>query len=415
MRRGLAAVALLALAASARAELPIESVGRVEVLPSSPRAHWVWVFDMVLKRSALLDLDRGAFLGMISTGFLSNAAVFPPRGREFYLPETYYSRGSRGERSDVVTIYDARSLAVVGEVGIPPKRAANVLTTGNCALSDDGRFLAVFNMTPATSLSIVDVVERRFAGEIQTPGCSLAYAAGPRRFLMLCTDGAPLSVSLDAHGREAGKRRGRPFFDPERDPVTEKAVRYGDTWLFVSFEGVVHPLDVSGEEPVALDTWSLLSDADRAEGWRIGGTQHLALHEGLGRLYSLVHQGGEDTHKEPGSELWVYDLARRERIQRVELHNPGISIISEEVAFGRDWPGPLSGLWDWMLDHVVPNPGIGQIAVTADAAPLLVTGSQIGGSVAVYDARSGDLLRRVSSGNLTTHTLQAPWGGEGAR
>lgn len=413
MRRVLVAVTLPWLAAGiAGAELPAETLGRVESLPSPPRPHWVWVFDLVLRRSALLDLDRGTFLGMISTGFLSQTAVFPSRGDEFYLPETYYSRGSRGVRTDVVTIYDAHSLAAVGEVEIPPKRAENVLTTGNTALSDDGRFVAVFNMTPATSVSIVDVAERRFVGEIQTPGCSLVYAAGPRRFLMLCTDGAPLTLSLDAGGHASSVERGAPFFDPQQDPVTEKAVRTGDTWLFVSFDGIVHPVDVSGEQIRPLETWSLLSDADRAESWQIGGTQHLAIHEQSGRLYSLVHQGAPHTQKEPGTELWVYDLARRERVQRMALYNPGISILSERIEFGRDWPGPLSGLWDWMLDHVVPNPGIGQIAVTPDPEPLLVTGSQIGGSVGVYDALSGKLLRRVSSGNLTTHTLQAPWGGQ---
>ena len=39
--------------------------------------------------------------------------------------------------------------------------------------------------------------------------------------------------------------------------------------------------------------------------------QHLAVHQKSGRLYSLMHQGGPDTHKEPGTELWIYDLARR--------------------------------------------------------------------------------------------------------
>jgi methylamine dehydrogenase heavy chain len=408
------AFSLCLLAGVVRAELPVEPVGRVESLPSPPRAHWAWVFDMVLGRSALLDLDRGEFLGMVSTGFLSNAAVFPREGGAFYLPETYYSRGTRGERTDVVTFYDAGSLAPLDEVVIPPKRAINVLTTGNASLSDDGRFLAVFNMTPATSLSVVDVRERRLAGEISTPGCSLVYAAGPRRFMMLCTDGALLTVTLDERGGEASKQRGQPFFDPERDPVTEKAVRVGDTWIFVSFEGIVHPVDVSGASPAPLDTWSLLSDADRARSWRVGGMQQLAVHEKTQRLYALVHRGGEHSHKAPGSELWVYDLTQRERVQRVELHNPGISIMSETIEFGRDWPAPFSGTWDWMLDHLAPNPGIGQIAVTPDAAPLLVTGSQIGGSVGVYDALTGELLRRVSSGNLTTHTLQTPWGA-GAR
>src|SRR5205807_411975 len=81
---------------------------------------------------------------------------------------------------------------------------------------------------------------------VDTPGCSLVYAAGARRFLMLCANGAALSVMLDDEGGEARLERSEPFFDPQKDPVTEKAVRRGNEWLFVSFEGVVHPVDVSG-------------------------------------------------------------------------------------------------------------------------------------------------------------------------
>ena len=266
-------------------------------------------------------------------------------------------------------------------------------------------------MTPATSLSIVDTRERRFVEEIATPGCSLAYAAGPRRFLMLCSDGSFLSVMLDDTGRRHELERGERFFDPVADPVTEKAARYGDTWLFVSFEGRVHSLDVSGAAPRVLEPWSLLDESDRDAAWRVGGGQHLAVHQGTGRLYSLMHQGGPDTHKEAGSEVWVYDLATRKRLERLELRHPGLSFLSEDIGFGASWVWPLNGIWGWLLDHAVPNPGLDLVQVTQDEAPLLVTGSQLGGSVAVYDALSLRFLRRVPSGNLTSHILQVPWRG----
>ena len=400
------ALALVA-AAPARADLPLEEIGRVETLPAPGRPHWVFVGDLLLQRSALLDLDAGEFLGLVSTGFLSPVATFPRARPEFYLPETYYSRGSRGERTDVVTFYDAQTLAPVDEVVLPPKRAINVLAQANAALTDDDRFLAVFNMTPATSLSIVDVESRRFAGEIATPGCSLVYAAGNRRFLMLCSDGAFLTVVIDDAGQEISKTRSPPFFDPETDPVMEKATRHGDQWLFVSFEGRVHPVDVGGAEPKALEPWPLVGEADRADRWKVGGVQPFDVHQPTGRLFALAHQGGPDTHKDPGTELWVFDLASRERTQRLELHNPGISILSETIAPSEGW---LGDLWNWMLDHVIPNPGVHGVQVTQDDAPLLVTGARLGGMVAVYDATSFELLRRVSSGNLTVHSLQAPFG-----
>jgi methylamine dehydrogenase heavy chain len=128
------------------------------------------------------------------------------------------------------------------------------------------------------------------------------------------------------------------------------------------------------------------------------------VHAASRRLYSLVHQGGPDTHKEPGSELWVYDLSTRARVDRIELRSPGLSFLGEPIEPGGGW------LWGWLLDTFL-GAGIDTIAVTQDAEPLLVTGSAFTGGLALYDARSGEFLRRVYSGNFTTVALQAPFGG----
>lgn len=399
----------------ARADVAVDRIGSVESLPTPFSSHWLWVGDPLLERTSLVDLDGGSFLGQINAGFGFSVAVFSPKRSEIYMPETHYSRGTRGERTDVVTIYDGASLAPVAEVVIPPKRATNPLPNGNAAISDDERFIAVFNMTPTTSISIVDVERRAFVQEIQTPGCSLVYAAGERRFAMLCANGALMTVALDEAGREVAKTRTEPFFDPEADPVTEKAVRRGDVWYFVSFEGFVHPVDVSGEEPKFGEVWSLLDDRARADSWRIGGAQHLALHAASGRLFSLVHQGGQDTHKDPGSELWVYDLDSRQRTGRIELRNPGLTFLGVPLEFGTDWIWPFNGLYELLLDILASDLGIGQVAVTQGDAPLLVTGSNFTGSMAVYDAVTGEFLRRVISGNMTNGALQVPWGGEPRR
>lgn len=416
LRLALSAAALLGLAVAAgpaAAELPAERTGGVETLPA-PDPHQVWVADVLLQRSALVDLDSGRFLGMINGGYGTLAPLFPEARREIYLPATYYSRLTRGQRTDVVTIYDGATLAPVDEVEIPPKRAIDAVAVAHSALSDDDRFLAVFNLTPTATLSVVDVERRAFVGEVSLPGCALVYAAGPRRFLSLCTDGSALVVELDGQGREASRARTPKFFDPRADPVTEKAVRHGDRWLFVSFEGYVHPLDVSGDTVVPGERWSLLDDDDRADAWRIGGLQHLAVHPPSGRLYSLVHQGGPDTHKENGEEVWVYDLDARERILRIELRNPGLTIFGVPLEFGRDWAWPLSGLSPWLLDTFVPA-GVGQIAVTRDDAPLLVTATQWSGSLAVYDALDGAFLRRVQGVNMTSDIVQTPFGGGAGR
>lgn len=399
----LAAAAGLAAAGrrtgAARAPLEAEPVGRVVRL-GAPAPHWVWIGDLLLRRAAIFDGDTGRVLGMTPGG---SGIIAPHRsldGREIYLAETHYARGTRGERTDVVTISDAATLQPVAEVVIPPRRAEHLSWVAASALSDDGRFLAVFNMSPGTSLSIVDVAERRFVGEVETPGCSLVYAAGPRRFLSLCADGTALGVALDAAGREASKMRTARFFDPEKDPISEKGVRCGDQWLFVSREGMVHPIDAAGPELRPGEPWPLLDAGDRADSWRVGGRQEVAAHPASRRLYTLMHRGGPDTHKQPGTEVWVYDLERRVRERRIALRNPVAAFLVAQLDLA---PG---GFADWLLETLLPHAGVERILVTPDAAPLLLASSTLPATLSVHDAATGAHLRDVREVGVAGSLLQ---------
>jgi methylamine dehydrogenase heavy chain len=401
------------VAATLQAQVAPEKTGQVERLPSPPQPHWVFATDLVLERTSVVDVQRGLFLGSVPGGYGTFQPLFSRRRPEIYVPATYYSRRTRGERTDVLEIYDTQTLGFVAEIPIPPKRALNRIALNHVALSDDERFVAVFNWTTGTSLSIVDVERRRFVAEIDTPGCSLAYAAGPRRFFSLCPDGAAFVLELDDDGNERRRTRTQPFFDPRKDPVTEKAVRAGSVWYFVSFEGVVHPVDVSGPELRFLPTWQLTDEADRRASWRTGGNQHLAAHERLGRLYVLMHQGEKDTHKEPGSEVWVYDLASAKRLQRIPLRFPGATIYGFAIEPDASWRWPLPWIWERVLDRWIP-PLVTAITVSQDSAPLLVTACEYAGALGIYDARTGEFLRRVQPIGWTTDLLFAPYLGEGS-
>jgi methylamine dehydrogenase heavy chain len=403
MRHSAARIAMLAAllaslgASAAIAEPEPEPIGVVRSLPERPGPHWFWLTDLILHRTALFDADSGDMLGSISggtagVGFIV-APIFSPDRKEIYIAESYYSRGVRGDRTDVVTVYDARTLQPQHEIPIPPKRAEYYPGNAANALSDDGRFLAVFNLTPMTSLSIVDVQARRFVAEVQTPGCSLVYAAGPRRFFMLCANGSALTVTLDDEGREQAVARTAQFFDANKDPLTEKAVRRGNEWLFVSFEGQVRAVDVSGPELRFAEPWSLVDDADRGASWRVGGGQHLALHAASGRLYALMHQGAPDTHKNPGTEVWVYDLAAKRRVQRIEVTNPLLSFVGQQL--GLEKRGRSGRFAGWLLERMLPHPGVERIAVTQDDKPVLVAGASIPPTVTVQDATTGALVREI--------------------
>jgi hypothetical protein len=220
---------------------------------------------------------------------------------------------------------------------------------------------------------------------------------------MLCGDGTALALTLDDSGREAGRARSEKFFDATNDPLTEKGVRHTDgTWLFASFEGLLHAVDFAAEPPAAAEPWSLFSDPERKEGWRIGGMQHLALHAASGRLYSAVHQGKAGSHKDAGPEVWVYDLAKRTRVQRIEMANLTAAFLRPQIGI------EAGGFADRLLRALLPNPGADTLAVTHDEAPLLFAGERESGAVGVYDARTGEHLRDLEQTGIGGGLLVVP-------
>ena len=348
--------------------LPKDIFGEVTALPGVQHPHWVWIYDMAADsmpdgRAYLYDGDTARVLGMLNTGYSFNALNIPGHYREVYSAETYYARTTRGARTDVISIYDPFTLLPIDEIETPAKRVSTLPRLANSALTDDDRFMAVFNLTPAASLSIVDVVERRFTGEVMIPGCAMAYAAGDKRFFALCSDGALLLIDLDEQGVQTGAQRSEPFFNALEDPIIETGVRIGNTWYFMSVRGKIHPVEISAEGPVFADTWWYLDEKDRKDNWRIGGMQAVTLHHASQHLYMVMHQGDFYSYEVPGPEIWVYDLATRERVRKIRTRRPSMSI-----------------------------------AVSRDDSPLLYTITEDMGNLDIYDANSGEFLR--SAGEL---------------
>jgi methylamine dehydrogenase heavy chain len=366
-----------AAALAARAQLPAEPLSAEQLAPrASP--HWVWVndinfFSMPDGQAFLVDGDNGRMLGMLSTGYSFNSLILPKSGDVIYSPESYYSRGTRGARTDVITLYDTQHLQPLGEIVIPPKRSSNMPMNAAAALTDDERFLVVYNFTPAQSVSIVDVRARKFLGEIDTAGCALVYPTGPRTFFSVCGDGAVLHVTLGEDGKLAKRIHSPALFDAMKDPLTEKAVRVGDTWYFASFQGTVYPIHATPRGVELAAKWGLVSAAEQAQGWRSGGLQHLAAHRPSGRLFAIMHRGGLETHKDPGTDIWVYDLTTRKRVQQISTKHKA-----------------------------------GSIAVSQDDKPLLFTCFIESNVLDIYDALSGHYLRSVESLGQTPTVMVTP-------
>ena len=301
---------------------PNEQVTVLQLPAASP--HWVAAMaplsgSIMLTPIVLIDGDTQQVLGNISGGLAAMFAASPDH-KYFYTADTFYSRGTQGDRTDVLTIYDATHLSRVGEIPLSTKRQLAISDPTSMGVTPDGRFALMLNLTPATSVTAVDLENKKVAGEIQTPGCSEVLILGEREFASVCADGSMLTTDFDDSANATSqKRTAKPFFDVEKDPVFQLPAIIDKKAYFVSYHGVVYPMDLGSSPAQPADTWSMLSDKEKKDGWRPGGWQPVAGYAPGHLIFVLMHQGGEWTQKVAGPEVWVYDVNDHKRVSRIPL------------------------------------------------------------------------------------------------
>ncbi len=362
---------LLGMTQSALADLPIDKPGRIETLPVPYPNDWVIVHDvafdhMSVGRFMVLDINGGDikdfFKGSFNGGFIA-AFTQALKKPEMYVLEHYYDRGTRGNRTDVLTIYDRATLEPVDEIILDDpklKRAEILVSKFVISLIDDERFLLFYSFTPGTFVTVIDLEKREVVNGVPLPTCAGIYPTGKRGFSSLCGNGSMVSFQLDEDGQVTEQGKIEPFFDVDRDALFERPAIIGDTGYFPSFSGAVQEIDLSGAAASLGEQWSLLNDEDREQNWRPGGAW-LAATDSTGRLYVMMHENGEEgSHDYPGSEIWVFDPDSKTRVQRIPLTLPAIAFD-----------------------------------ITMGDAPKIVT-TNIEMSLEVYDARSGEHLNTIA-------------------
>jgi methylamine dehydrogenase heavy chain len=333
-----APVVLCAFTAAASAAdfpkpLPAETIPKVETLPAKYPTTWSFLNyagDRIELRN--VGSDSRDVKGQLQAHDSATLLV-PDKRPELYVADTVWSRGSRGTRTDFITIYDTQTLNPIGEVVLPgAKRALITAMEGLIAFTDDQRMALVFDFTPASSVTVVDLVKRQVLGEVEIPGCSLVYPSGTRGFSTLCSSGTMLSVRLDANGAVAGRSETKPFNPLDTDPLFTASALVGGVRYFPSLHGRVQPIDMRGDEVKVLPDWPLTTAADASGHWRPSGWQVVSGDEQK-LLYVLMQPDAhEGTHKDPATEVWVYNTATKTRVKRLRLARPGSSISLTHAA-----------------------------------------------------------------------------------
>lgn len=326
----------------------------VETMPE-PGSNWYVAKSGSAAR--VIDAESGEMLGMLSLSDWTPAVTMWNPRQEFYAPESYFARGTRGERTDLVAVYDYENLANIGEI-IIPNHMARLGVRAHLALLNNGRHLAVHNMNPGHSVSIVDVEDRVFVYEISTPGCAVNMPAGQAGFLQICGDGSLQLIQLDLSGFEQNRVRSDVFFSIQDDAVFDRVARTAGGWLLVSHTGLLFEVSTSDDD-INIEAGWKISEAEEG-GWRPGGRgEFLSVHHDTGLLYMAMHQGGVDTHHERGTEIWVVDLESQRLIKRLEQESE-----------------------------------VGTLLVTQETEPKLLVSAQ-GGDTLVYDAFTFNLERTI--------------------
>jgi methylamine dehydrogenase heavy chain len=309
--------------------LPAERIDVATLSPQKPHRYFVAARSGGV---SIIDGDQAKVEGTI-TAYPPFGFAMAPDGSRFYVAESIWTKDTRGERQDLLSIYDGKTLALSREIKLPGR----LIATSSGAYfntSVDGRLAYVANMEPAASVIAVDLDRAQVLSSTATPGCGLVYPFGPRGFVSLCADGSLLSAVLDARGK-ARTTSAPVFFDAENDPVfAESPVdRLTGRAFFVSYTGVVHPA-LLGETTKIEEGWSIQAAAGLTRAgvtpnqrtWRPGGVRPFAWHRKSGRLYVLMHEGQHWTQGQAGSQLWVLDTQTHTLLRRLDLLTAGVGV-----------------------------------------------------------------------------------------
>ncbi len=359
--------------------LEIEPMGIIKTLPERYPEHWFLVHDatffhMLDGRVVVMDTEAETqaeqFKGSLGVSFIGGVHESAYRS-EIYVIESFNTRGPRGQRTDVLTIWDKATLTVLGEVVYPkPKRYQGMPQRYSIQTINEGNWVIIANFSPATSVTVVDVNKREIINEVATPGCVLAFPTGKRGFSSLCADGRMMSVQLDADGQISLQERGEPFFNSDDTPIFERPAMIDGVAYFPSFESLVHPVDMTGDKAIPGEAWSLVTEEERAQNWRPGGIG-IVTEDKIGRFYVLMHPDGKDgTQGHGGSEVWVFDPAKKERVLRIALQEWGLSL-----------------------------------AASRGDNPLLMVTNPVDMSLEMYNALNGEFIRKISDMGTETPLL----------
>jgi methylamine dehydrogenase heavy chain len=340
-----------------------------------PKPGWFYVdggWDM--PGTSIFDSETGKMKGMVETRRLADFAI-DPTGKYYYVAETIWSKGDRGTRQDMVSVYDSHDMKLLTEIAIPGRILVGN-RKNNFVVSDDGKWGFVYNLDPASSVNVVDFAKRKFYKNIELPGCASMMPNPGVGFSALCSDGSLATVNIA--GATPQITRTAPFFSATDDPIFDNYAYDAKKKeaVFLTYTGLIYTAKI-GAQPAVAPAFSIQAAAGIRAGetkplevnWLPGGRQPMALHRPSGHLFVLMHPGEYWSHKASGTEIWEVDVAAQKVVKRFPLKAPAnnieISQTDKPMIFVNDEEkkGFVIDIATWEQKHEIENAGAAGITV----------------------------------------------------
>lgn len=327
----------VALATSATACLasaqnaPQTAVAAPTALPQSLGEHPVYVLDVLNGRliSELIgiDADRLQTISTLSLRYTPEI-LFSADGKKLYVLDAYFTRATRGDSRDVLSVFDANTLEIEQDDLLVPDRLRYKVFPADDRWffsSPDGKYLFVAKYgkpdVHALRLTVLDAATFQQLAEYPLPSCDGGQVHVLKDARLLCLIGdrlvaiAPLTGQETPLVRVAGGADSRTLLSAERT-----------RWYRLEGDGRATVVDLASSPPrVLVNRAQLGIPTEHSVGW----AQQIVLSQDGARLFvGMTPESGELFGAGVADVIRVYDTETWTMLGELKPDDPAQYISS---------------------------------------------------------------------------------------
>ncbi|HZQ10786.1 MAG TPA: hypothetical protein VFD70_29680 [Anaerolineae bacterium] len=307
--------------------VPPQPLTAPTALPAPRGKHTIYVLDVLNGRliSELDEIDADTQLrhSTLTLRYTPEFA-YSADGTRLYVLDTYYTKATRGEPQDILSVFDAQTLQIQrDDVPVPKRLQYKVFPVGNLWFfaSPDDKYLFVVKYGETDvhelRLTVLDANALQQVAEYLMPSCQDQRVWAWTQGRLLCASEGGLDV-LDALTGKVIQHLALPSEISVQATLLSPTL---DKWYLLGQGGQVVIVDVSTDMPRRAQTTSLPIPS----GYALGFPEQLVFSKDGARLYiGLVPTTGELAGSGLTDLIYVYDTRTWSKIGEIKPADPAM-------------------------------------------------------------------------------------------